>query len=334
MARNYSNTAVSTTLSTGINNSAMSITVASVTGYPAAPFTIIIDPGTASEELCEVTHVSGNTFTVTRGVDGTPATAHGTGAVVVHGASARDFSEPQAHIDASTNVHGVGSGAAVVGTTSTQTLTNKTLTSPTINNPTISGGTWTSPSISGLSLTSPTISSPTVTGGTLTSSTLVTPTIASFVNAQHDHSDAAGGGTLSGGGGGSGGWYAGGVASSTTNQNTSSSSFTDINSMSLTFTAPSTWPTDASRIAIHLSMDYSLNGGDGIETFQLRTQLDGSTLSPGTTTINPSFVGSGYVHMTWLATLPAAGSHTAKCQINPGGSSMSLGHRQLWVTLV
>lgn len=39
----------------------------------------------------------------------------------------------------------------------------------------------------------------------LTGKTLVTPTIASFVNAQHNHADEAGGGTVSGGGGTPGG---------------------------------------------------------------------------------------------------------------------------------
>jgi len=189
MARNYSNVAEQTSLTTGINSSAVSITVDSNTGYPSVPYTILIDPGLATEEVCEVTAVAGTTWTVTRGVDGTPATSHDTGAAVVHGWSARDFRDSQDHIAATSGVHGVS--GALVGTSSTQTLSNKTLTAPTIN-----GGTLNSVTLgAGLTLQSP---------------TLVTPTIASFVNAQHDHSSAASGGVIEGsGGGGDGGGTAG-----------------------------------------------------------------------------------------------------------------------------
>lgn len=152
MARKYSSTAVQTSLTSGVNSSATTFVVDSVSGYPSTfPYTIIVDPDTASEEICEVTAATGVSLTVTRGIEGTTGIQHAVGAVVAHGFSARDFEEPQAHIDATTNVHGVGAGVAVVGTTTTQTLTNKTLT---------------------------------------------TPTIGSFTNAEHDHSNAAGGGNI------------------------------------------------------------------------------------------------------------------------------------------
>ena len=98
--RYYSSTAVATTLSGNINNSTTSITVAALSGYPAqTPFTAIIDPDTASEEVVEVTNVAGTTLTVTRGVDGTTAASHNAGAVFRHGVSARDFDEANAFVN-------------------------------------------------------------------------------------------------------------------------------------------------------------------------------------------------------------------------------------------
>lgn len=129
--RYYSSNAVETTLTAGISAGSTTISVASATGYPASvPFTVHLDLGTSSEEIVTVTNVSGLNFDVTRGVDGSSALTHGIGATVIHGVSARDFTEPQAHMAASSGVHGLT--GSVVGTSDTQTLTNKTLTTPTI----------------------------------------------------------------------------------------------------------------------------------------------------------------------------------------------------------
>lgn len=127
-ARNYSNTAVDTTLVGAITNSQTSITVASASGFPASfPYSLVLDEGTASEEVVNVTAALGTTLTVGRGVDGTTNVSHLSGATVHHSITARDVQEPQDHIAASTNVHGLSGGAAVVGNSSTQTLTNKTM---------------------------------------------------------------------------------------------------------------------------------------------------------------------------------------------------------------
>jgi len=216
MARNYSNVAEETTLSTAINSSDTAITVGSNTGYPATPYTIIIDPGLATEEVCDVSSVAGTTWTIVRGVDGTPASSHDSGAVVVHGYSARDLRDIQDHIADSTGVHGLGSASSVVGTTDTQTLTNKTLTSPTISGGTLTGVTFGS----GLTFQSP---------------TLVTPTIASFVNAQHDHSDAANGGEIESSGGGSGSSGLAYRRSSTSDQEINLSSLNDGGAVAISF---------------------------------------------------------------------------------------------------
>lgn len=98
--RYYSSTAVATTLSASANNSTTSITVTALSGYPVStPWTAIIDPDTASEEVVEVTNVAGTTLTVTRGVDGTSAVSHSAGAVFRHGVSGRDFDEANAFVN-------------------------------------------------------------------------------------------------------------------------------------------------------------------------------------------------------------------------------------------
>jgi hypothetical protein len=71
-----------------------SVPVSTVTGWPASyPYTIIVDEGTANEELMEVTNRSGLTLTVTRGADSTAPVAHLSGASAKHGVSAQDFEE-------------------------------------------------------------------------------------------------------------------------------------------------------------------------------------------------------------------------------------------------
>lgn len=128
MAQNrfYSSTAQRTTLNGSITNSATSIVVNAVTGFPVSyPYTLILERDTVNEEVVKVTAAAGVTLTVVRGQDGTAGVSHANGAVVEHGVSAQDFTEPQAHIAASAAVHGLA--GTVVGTTDAQTLTNKTV---------------------------------------------------------------------------------------------------------------------------------------------------------------------------------------------------------------
>jgi hypothetical protein len=71
-SRTQSNTHATTTLSAAITTTtATSLTVASSTGFPSTPFTIVVD-----SELMTVTNVAGTTWTVTRGVSGSTATLH------------------------------------------------------------------------------------------------------------------------------------------------------------------------------------------------------------------------------------------------------------------
>lgn len=126
--RYYSSIALQTTLTNGITASSTTIQVASTTGFPGStPFTLALDYGSANEELVDVTMVAALSLTVTRGVDGTSAGTHNPGAVVRHVSSGRDFSDSRAHENASTGIHGLAPGSALVGTIDTQTLSNKTL---------------------------------------------------------------------------------------------------------------------------------------------------------------------------------------------------------------
>jgi hypothetical protein len=128
MARKYSNVSVETTLTSGIDSSQTSIAINDTGGLPASfPYSLIIDFEAATVEVVTVTNLSGGTLTVVRGEDGTAAQSHDAGAEVVHGVTARDLSEPQQHIDATDEVHGLPTGSVIVGTLATQTLTNKTI---------------------------------------------------------------------------------------------------------------------------------------------------------------------------------------------------------------
>ena len=144
--RNYSSRSQQTTLTSAVTAGASTMVVQSGTALlggqsiPAGTtFTIVLDPDTAIEEIVDATAVSTNTFTITRGIDGSSGQAHSAGAVARHMAIGRDYRESNAHIEASTGVHGISNSSSVVGTIDTQTLTNKTLTAPTITNPSISG---------------------------------------------------------------------------------------------------------------------------------------------------------------------------------------------------
>lgn len=92
-ARQYTNTATPVPLSAAVDGAATTLTVASTTGYPNAPFLIALERGTANEEVCLCTAVTATTFTVTRAYDGTSGKAHAIGAMVEHTVAAIDYRE-------------------------------------------------------------------------------------------------------------------------------------------------------------------------------------------------------------------------------------------------
>lgn len=141
-----------TFLASPVAAGATSIPVLSSASWPAAPFTAAFGIGTSLQEAIHVTNVSGTTWTVTRGYDGTVAQNQPLNQTVTHVDIGLHFREFRAHIDTGTSpdsqsedIHGIGSGNSVVGTGTLQTLTGKTLTSPVINTPSINSGTYSGP---------------------------------------------------------------------------------------------------------------------------------------------------------------------------------------------
>ncbi len=177
MTREYSSISVETTLNSGINTTATTMVLPSVSAVTALLggvtldpgnvdiFTVAIDHDTVNEEIVFVTGVSGDTLTISRGQAGTGTAgvsgiAHNAGASVKHVLTSSDLiffrngSSPLASLGFSGSTSGTTTvqATAVAGTTTltlpaatdtlvgratTDTLTNKTLTSPVINGATI-----------------------------------------------------------------------------------------------------------------------------------------------------------------------------------------------------
>ena len=105
--RNYSSTAVGTTLTADITTAGQATcTVAATTGFPAVPFIGILDPDTTAEEVVLVTNVATLTLTITRGYDGSTATTHAAGHKFEHSFSAIDFREPNTFLNSGGTIGG------------------------------------------------------------------------------------------------------------------------------------------------------------------------------------------------------------------------------------
>jgi hypothetical protein len=102
MARKYSSISVATTLNGTISSSTTTIQAATgtaalllggvtLTAGNVDQFAIAIDPDTASEEICFITAVSGDIFTVVRGRASSTAITHTTGATIQHVLTGEDL---------------------------------------------------------------------------------------------------------------------------------------------------------------------------------------------------------------------------------------------------
>jgi hypothetical protein len=136
----YATNVPQTTLVAGITSGQTVFTVASSAGWPAAPFTAVLQLGESLQEPIDVTNVAGASWTVTRAIDSTTPLAHAANATVTHGDIGRDFREARAHMDTGVAQHGLTGGSSIVGTLDTQTLSQKTLVAPIITGTTTASG--------------------------------------------------------------------------------------------------------------------------------------------------------------------------------------------------
>ena len=182
--RKYSSRSQQTTLTGALTSSGTSATVVSgsallggVTISAGETFTVVIDPDTALEEIVDVTAVSTNTLTITRGIDGSSGQAHSAGAVVRHMAIGRDYREANTHIENVTTAHGL-TIANVLETTDTNMITTAMLQSNAVTTAKITDANVTTAKIADSAITSAKIADLTIATGDIADSAITSGKIA------------------------------------------------------------------------------------------------------------------------------------------------------------
>lgn len=194
--RTYAGGAAATTITGALASNGTSTTIAAYTGWPydaTNPFYVVVSPGTASEEKMLVTRTTSTSTTLnitTRGVDGTTAASHASGAAIYPVFTAVDADEANAVAATLTTkgdlltYTGTAYARTGVGANNTILVADSAQTNGIKWSSTLAGLTLTSPVISTISntgtLTLPT-STDTIVGrattDTLTNKTLTSPVV-------------------------------------------------------------------------------------------------------------------------------------------------------------
>jgi hypothetical protein len=167
-------------------------------------YTVVIDPDTALEEIVDVTvYSSGNTLTITRGIDGpTPGTglAHSAGAVVRHMAIGRDYQEANDHIENSTTAHGLtlanvtlstGTGNVSTAMLASNAVTTAKITDANVTAAKLASDSVTTAKILDVNVTTAKIADLNVTTGKIADSAITSAKIADLTIATGDIADSA-----------------------------------------------------------------------------------------------------------------------------------------------
>ena len=196
--RKYSSRSQQTTLAAALTSSGTTATVISgstllggATISAGETFTVVLDPDTALEEIVDITAVSTNTLTITRGIETAGVgQAHSAGAVVRHMAIGRDYREANDHIENTTTAHGI-TLANIVLDTETNVITTAMLQDNAVTTAKITDANVTSAKLASNAVTTAKITDANVTTAKIADSAITSAKIADGTIATGDIADAA-----------------------------------------------------------------------------------------------------------------------------------------------